>query len=112
MTRSLPVLKIAFIPIITAAAIVVMNQKPLKACDHGGYCDQSYTASATGYGADCDAATADAANQLNDFVYSSNACGVGESLCWTAPKQYGACNFDGTQYSIYGEENYGCGGCY
>src|SRR5205809_11442 len=100
MTRSL-VLKVCFVPIVSAAAWLMLNQQPLKAaCENGGYCDHSYTAYKTGRGVDCNAASSDAAGQIDVFLSSFDACGSGQDLCWTAPKQYDACYFDGAQYVV------------
>jgi hypothetical protein len=111
MIRSL-VLKIGFIPVVATAAWVLLHQQPLKACPQGQYCDMGNTASAIGHGADCDAARSDAINQINAFLFSGNACGVGVSLCGTGPRYYDSCNFDGTQYSEEVSQDYGCGACY
>ena len=102
-------LKLTLVPILLAAAWLLAAPQVVRACTHGSFCDHGWFACATGYGADCATAEQSAHGQINSVEYS--ACPPGENLCWRSGVQWDACTFDGTQYSVSGCEDFGCGGC-
>ena len=92
---------------VSMALLITLNvSRPAQAC---GQCvDYSGTSNAIGSGPDCDSAQIDATTQLNNSGYPACSQSGFDGPCRVHTYVATACWWDGSQYEIEMERDYGC----